>query len=84
MSKKVRYNVDVDGDLDGRIKGMMDLTDARTKAEIFNYAFSFYDWALREIAEGRRIASVGPKGEMTRVEMPPFGNVRSKKSREKE
>lgn len=77
-----RISIETDEERDRRITELMGLTGARTKAELFEYALSLYDWAITEASEGKAIASVDrTEKQLKEVEMPPFTVARNRRRR---
>ncbi len=55
------------------IDALVEKTGLKTRAQLFNVAYAFYNWAIRERENGRIIASVDEKqGKYKEVEMPGF------------
>ncbi len=63
-----------------QIEALMEKAGIRTKTEFINNAVTLLSWAIREVDEGRVIASVDEKAERYReVLLPALENVVARK-----
>ena len=77
--ERVRLQMDVAASKDREIREIMDLIEARTKAELLNNALALFQWAVAEKAKGRSIASVDEEaGSVRELLMPSLETVRRK------
>ncbi len=60
---KTRFQVDLSPIQLLKLEGLVKAGEHSSKKELFNEAMSLYSWAMREVQNGRRIASFDDKNE---------------------
>jgi hypothetical protein len=67
----MRIQLDLDDAGIELVDELKHLTGSRTYKDLFNNAIALLDWAVRQRTEGRRITSVGARGEESRELVMP-------------
>ena len=75
----VRIQLDIPDDRVKELDTLMEETGAATRKELFNNALTLFEWAVKEKALGRMIASVDDdEKKLKELLMPPLEVVASK------
>ena len=72
----VRIQLEIPGEKYSQIEALMQKAGLRTKTEFINNALTLLSWAIREVEQGRSIASVDKGNERYReILLPALENV---------
>ena len=73
--RKVRFQLDLTEAQAGRFDDLVDQCELCTRKELFNSAMTLFNWAVKESAKGRKVASYGEGSDMETVILPALENV---------
>lgn len=73
QSPMMRTQLEMSPEKIAELEELMRATDLNTKKDLFNYALTFFKWAVRERQQGRIIASIDQEaGKVKEIDMPPL------------
>lgn len=79
QSQSIRTQLEMSAEKVAELESMMQETELKTKKELFNYALTLLEWALKERREGRIIASIDEAtNKIKELDMPIFETVMRK------
>lgn len=81
MSKLIRLQFEMPQDKLIELDRLVAETGASTRKEYVNSALTLFKWAIREIQEGKAIASIDANEKVTELAMPLLENVEPSKKK---